>query len=88
MGSAGLAAGGAGVFAAQGLGLLAGTGLERAGRQAGGGGQRHLLHLIDIDVETGPVVAERVPDDDFAPLPGELLDVFEVGRCQLPCAHR
>ena len=74
------AAGGTGLCAAERLGLLAGTGLERAGGQAGDGGERHFLHLVEVDVKAGPVVAEGVPDDNFPPLPGELLDAFEVGR--------
>ena len=68
-------------------GLLIGTGLERAGGQAGDGGEGHLLHLVDVDVEARPVVAEGVADDEFAPLPGELLDAFEIGGSQLPRAH-
>jgi hypothetical protein len=84
MGLADFAAQRAAKVAAQGLGLLAGPGLQRAGGQSRDGGQCDFFHLVQIDVEAGPVIAEGLPDNDFSPLPGELLDAFEVGSCQLP----
>jgi len=62
---------------AQRLGLLLEEGLQGPLREPGGGGVGDLLPGAEIDVESGPVVAEGAPGDDFAPLGGEVLEFLE-----------
>jgi hypothetical protein len=64
--------------------MLAGGGFQGAGGQTGDGGQGHLLHLVQIDVEAGPRFAKGMADDHFAPLSGQFLDMREIGGCELP----
>jgi len=56
------------------FGLLAGRVFENARGQSLGGGVGHLLHLRQINVETGPLVAVRAAGNDFSPLFREFAD--------------
>jgi hypothetical protein len=78
---------GAGLAVAELLGLLGGGGFEGAGEESVEGGHGDLLHLVEGDVQSRPLVAPVLPDDDFAPLVGELPDVFEVGRRERVLVH-
>ena len=75
------------MFAAQRLGLLARGGFQGPGGQARDSGRGYLLHLVQIDVETRPGFAKGMADDHFSPLPGQFLDMLEIGGCELPCPH-
>ena len=81
------AAGGAGLGLAEALGLLGGGLLQGAGRQAAGGGDGDLFHGGEIDVEARAVVAEGVPDNDLAPLVGQVADLLEVLRGEFAGRH-
>jgi hypothetical protein len=75
------------LLVAQELGLL-GRGLfEGAGGQAAGGGLGDLLHLCQIDIPPGALVAEGTADNDFAPVLGELGDALQIFGSQLPCTQ-
>jgi hypothetical protein len=69
---------GTGLLRAQGVGLLFQEGLQGALGEAGGGRVGDLLHGGEIDVESGPVVAEGASGDDFAPLCGEAAEFLDV----------
>ena len=68
---------GTGLLLAQGVGLLFEQGLQGALGEAGGGGLGDLLHGVEIDIESGAVVAEGAAGDDFAPLGGEVTEFLE-----------
>jgi hypothetical protein len=63
-----LSTSGTGPLLAQTLGLLFEERLQGAFAEASGG------HGIEIDVESGPVVAEGAAGNDFAPLGGEVAE--------------
>lgn len=52
-------------------------GLEGALGEPLGGGVGDLLHRVEIDTESGAVVAERAAGDDFPPLGGEVAEFPE-----------
>jgi hypothetical protein len=58
---------------AQRLSLLFEEGLEGSRGKSAGRGVGDLLHRTEIDVESGPVVAEGASRDDFAPLGREVM---------------
>jgi hypothetical protein len=68
---------GAGLLLAQGVGLLLEEGLQGALGESVGGGAGDLFHGIEIDIESGSVVAEGASGDDFAPLGGEAAECLE-----------
>jgi hypothetical protein len=72
------------LFGAQEPGLLGGGFFEGSRRQAACGGDGHVLHLAQIDIESRPVVAESLADDNFSPAFGEGGDAFEIFAGQLP----
>jgi hypothetical protein len=63
---------------AQSPGLLFQKGLQGALGESGGGGVGELLHGVEIDVESGTVVAEGASGNDFAPLGSEALELLEL----------
>src|SRR5947199_9080146 len=63
---------GTGLLLAQGLRLLVEEGLQGSFGEARRGSVGDLLHGAEIDIESGPRVAEGASGDDFAPLSGEL----------------
>jgi hypothetical protein len=71
----------------QALGLLLRGLLQGAGRQPAGGGDSDLLHGIQIDVQTGAVVAESAPRDNSTPLLGELENGFFIFMAELVSWH-
>jgi hypothetical protein len=62
---------------AQGVGLLFEQGLQGALGESGGGGEGDLLHGIQVEVESGSVVAAGASGNDFAPLSGEAAKFME-----------
>jgi len=68
---------GAGLLIAQGGGLTVEESLEGAFGEALGGSVGDLLHGVEVDVESGSVIAERAASDDFAPLGSELTEFQE-----------
>ena len=81
------AAGGAGLFVAELLGLLLGGGFESAGHQSLHGGHGHVFHLGQIDIESGTVFAPLLADDDFSPALGQVGDVLEIFGGEFACGH-
>jgi hypothetical protein len=78
---------GAGLLLSQGVGLSLEEGLQGALGEAGGGSECDLLHGVEIDVESGPVVAEGASGDDFAPLGGEVVEFLEFFGGQGAACH-
>jgi hypothetical protein len=68
----GASAAGTGLLFPQGVGLLFQEGLQGALGQASGGSTGDLLHGIQIDIESRPVVAKGASGDDFAPTGSEV----------------
>jgi len=62
---------GTALLLAEGLGLLLQEGGESALGQASSGSAGNLLHQVEIDVQSGAVLAEGSSSDDFAPAGGE-----------------
>jgi hypothetical protein len=54
--------------------------LQRSRQQATHGRQAHVLHLSQIDVQAGALVAPVLAHDDFSPAPGQFLDALEIFR--------
>lgn len=75
------------MLVAQGGGLAVEEGLEGAFGEAGGGGVGDLLHHVEVDVESGSVIAERAAGDDFPPLGGELAEFEEFRRSERTPGH-
>jgi hypothetical protein len=82
-----LAACRAGLLGAQRLGLLEGGGFQGSRRQSLNGGGGHFLHLVHIDVQSRPLLAKSMPDNNFPPLLGDHADAVKVGGRQLSCSH-
>jgi hypothetical protein len=77
---------GTGLLLAQSGGLLLEEGLQGALGETGGGRPGDLLHGPEIDIESGPVVAEGASGDDLAPLGGEVVEFLEfLGRKGAAC---
>ena len=66
-----------GLVLAQRLGLLFEHGLQGALSEAFSGGLSDLLHGVQIDVESGAIVAEGAAGNDFAPLRGEVAELLK-----------
>jgi hypothetical protein len=71
----------------QGVGLLFEEGLQGALVEPGGGGLSDLLHGVEIDVESGAVVAEGAAGDDFAPLGRQITEFLELWGSELASRH-
>lgn len=67
--------------------LLLRRGLKRAREQGLDGRHGDVFHLSEVDVESGPVLAPMLPDDDFPPSPRQFLDSAEVLCSRLTCGH-
>jgi hypothetical protein len=78
---------GAGQAGAEGVGLLFEEGLQGALVEPGGGGLSDLLQGVEIDVESGPVVAEGAASDDFAPLGRQITEFLELLGSKLASRH-
>ena len=76
-----------GLLLAQGLGLLFEERLQGAFGEAGGSGVGELLHGIEIDVESGSVVAESASGNDFAPLGSETLKLLKLFGSEGAACH-
>src|SRR5437879_2976618 len=63
-------------------GVLQGAGGETAGRRDG-----DLFHGVQIDVQTGAILAKGTAGDDFAPLLGQLVDGFFIFLAELGSWH-
>jgi hypothetical protein len=68
---------GTGLVLAQRLGLLFQERLQGAFGETGGGGLGDLLHGIEIDVESGSLVAEGTAGNNSAPLRGEVAELLK-----------
>jgi len=53
-------------------------GLQGALVEAGGGSLGDLLHGVEVDVQSGAVVAEGATGDDFAPLGCQITEFLEL----------
>jgi hypothetical protein len=73
----GAAAVGAGLLAAEGLGLQLQEGVEGSFRQACRGGAGDLLQGLEVEVGAGAGLAEGAAGDNLAPLGGEGADFPE-----------
>jgi len=80
-------AGGAGLFLAELLGLLLGGDFESSGHQPLHGGQGHVFHLGQIDIESGTAFAPLLADDDFSPALGQFGDALEIFGGQFAWWH-
>ena len=69
---------GAGLLIAQQFGLLIGGLLQRAGQQSAQGGHGNIFHLLEVDIQARPLFAPLLPDNDFAPALGQLVDLLEI----------
>jgi hypothetical protein len=73
----GASARGTGLLFSQGVGLLFQESLQGAFGETGGGGAGDLLHGVEIDIESRPVVAKGASGDDFAPAGGEVTEFLK-----------
>ncbi len=55
--------------------------------ESGGGGLGDLFHGVEIGVESGSVVAEGSPADNFSPVSGEFADLLNQFRGKLAGWH-
>lgn len=62
-------------------------GLQGAFGESSGSGTGELLHGVEIDVESGPVVAEGASGDDFAPRGSEALELLELFGSEGAACH-
>jgi hypothetical protein len=62
-------------------------GLQGSLGEPGGGGAGDLLHSIEIDIESGSVVAKGASGNDFAPLGGEVVEFLEFLRRKGAACH-
>jgi hypothetical protein len=62
-------------------------GLQGALGESSGSGEGDLLHAIEIDVESGSVVAEGPSGNDFAPLSGEVTEFQQFLGCKRAACH-
>lgn len=69
---------GTGSLFAEGDGLPLQEGLQGSLGESGRGRGRDLLHSIEIDVESGSVVAASASGDDFAPLGSETTEFLQL----------
>jgi hypothetical protein len=78
---------GTGLLLAEMLGLSFEEVLESSLVEAGDGGLGDLFHEIQIGLESGAVVPEGTPGDDFAPPSGELPQFLEFFGCEGASQH-
>jgi hypothetical protein len=78
---------GTGLLLAQGIGLLFEEGVQGALGEAGSGGEGDLLHGIEIDIESGSVLAEGASGDDFAPLGGQVTEFLKFFGGERTASH-
>jgi len=78
---------GASLLLTQVVSLLSGRHLQRACQQSTYGSHRDLFHLVEVDIETGTLLAPMLPHDDFSPTSRQFLDVLEVFRSELARCH-
>ena len=78
---------GTALLLAEGLGLLLQEGGESALGQASSGSAGNLLHQVEIDVQSGAVLAEGSSSDDFAPAGGEVTDFLEECGGKFTACH-
>jgi hypothetical protein len=71
----------------QGVGLLFKQGLQGALGEPSGGGVGDLLHGIEIDIESGPIVVKGASGNDFAPPSGEAAEFMQFLRCKGTACH-
>ncbi len=69
---------GTGPFLAQLIGLLESSRFQGAGQQRPHGHHRHLLHLIEIDIQPRALLAPMPPHDDFSPLLGQSHNSLDI----------
>jgi hypothetical protein len=69
---------GTGLFLTQLDRLLQCRHLQGAGQQSTHGRHRHLFHLVEIDIQTGSLLAPMLPHNDFSPTLGQFLDVLDI----------
>jgi hypothetical protein len=77
----------AGLPFAQLLALLRGGRFDGSRSQALSRRKSDGFHLDEIDIESGPLFAKGMTNDDFSPLFGESRDRLQFFGCQLPCCH-
>jgi len=68
-------------------GLLQGGEFQGARQQRSNGRHRDVLHLRQIDIKPGTLLAPMLPHDDFSPALSQFLDVSEILRRQLARSH-
>jgi hypothetical protein len=71
-------------LAAEVLSLLAGSRLHGASGQAASSGNGHSLHLGQIHVQAGPLVAKNSARDDLSPTARRFSDGIQFFGGQLP----
>jgi hypothetical protein len=79
---------GTGLFAGELLGLLLDEELECSFGKPLCRDGGNLLHGPEVDIQTGPVVAEGPLGNDFPPLGREVSELVEFLRSDWRCVHR
>jgi hypothetical protein len=69
---------GTGPFLTQPISLLESGCFQGAGQQRPHGHHRHLLHLIEVDIQARALLAPVPPHDDFSPLFGQSRDPLDI----------
>ena len=76
-----------GLLWAERLGLLLQELGQGAFGQTCGGSVDDLLHRVEVDIQTGPLVAEGAAGDDFTPVGGEGADFLEESGREFAMRH-
>jgi xanthine/CO dehydrogenase XdhC/CoxF family maturation factor len=76
-----------GLLRAKCLGLLLQEKSQGAFGQPCGGSVDDLLHRVEVDIQTGAVVAESTAGDDFPPVGGEGADFLKEGGGKFTMRH-
>jgi hypothetical protein len=67
--------------------LLLGRCLQSSRQQTAHGRYPDVLHLGQINVETGTLFTPLLAYDDFSPAFSEFFDTLEIFRCRFACSH-
>lgn len=78
---------GTGLFGAQLTGLPLRGHLQGPCQQGAHGGHGDIFHFRQVNIQSRPLLAPLLPDDDFPPAFRQFLDVLEILRLQFARSH-
>jgi hypothetical protein len=66
------------LFLTQPISLLESSCFQGAGQQCSHSHHRHLLHLIEVDLQSWALLAPVTPHDDFSPFLSQSRDPLDI----------